>query len=238
MQLWAAALLSFFIVLPGYAEARGINSAGTIGGATLSVGDHSDLLSSGIQFSRSADPAQVIRPAGLKAAAARGSNLGTHRLRYTVLYAKVVAMRALVQRVSQASVTVDGRIVGAIGRGLLVLLGIGSGDTEMQSELLSQKVVQLRVSPDSQGKMNCSLLEVGGELLVVSQFTLYGDTTKGNRPSYSEAATAEVAKPLYEYFVDNCRRRGALVSTGVFQAEMRVELTNEGPVTLMCYAES
>ncbi len=147
-------------------------------------------------------------------------------------------MRALVQRVSQASVTVEGKKIGEIGRGLLVFLGIGSGDTGTQSELLSQKVVQLRIFPDSEGKMNRSLLEIDGELLVVSQFTLYGNTTKGNRPSYSEAAPAEVAKPLYESFVDNCRRRGALVSTGMFQAQMQVGLTNDGPVTLMCYAES
>ncbi len=147
-------------------------------------------------------------------------------------------MRALVQRVSQASVTVEGKIVGEIGRGLLVLLGVRSGDTGTQSELLSQKVVQLRIFPDIEGKMNRSLLEVGGELLVVSQFTLYGDTTRGNRPSYSEAAPAEIAKPLYESFVDNCRRKGALVSTGMFQAHMQVGLTNDGPVTLMCYAES
>src|SRR5579875_1037742 len=114
-------------------------------------------------------------------------------------------MRALVQRVSRASVTVDGKIVGQIGKGLLVLLGVKSGDTAAQCEVLSQKVVQLRIFPDSEGKMNRSLLEMGGELLVVSQFTLYGDTTKGNRPSYSEAAPAQLAKPLYEYFIDNCR---------------------------------
>lgn len=147
-------------------------------------------------------------------------------------------MRALVQRVSRASVTADGKIIGQIGKGLLVLLGIKSGDTRAQCEILSQKVVQLRIFADREGKMNRSLLEIGGELLVVSQFTLYGDTTKGNRPSYSEAATADEAKPLYEYFIENCIRRGALVSTGMFQARMEVELTNDGPVTLMCYAES
>jgi len=147
-------------------------------------------------------------------------------------------MRALVQRVSQASVSVNGEVTGQIGKGLLVLLGIKVGDTEVQAELLCQKVLRLRIFPDGEGKMNRSLLDSGGELLVVSQFTLYADTTKGNRPSYSAAASAEVAQPLYEYFIDNCRRAGALVSTGVFQAHMNVQLTNDGPVTLMCYSES
>lgn len=146
-------------------------------------------------------------------------------------------MRALVQRVSRASVTVNGDITGEIGRGLLVFLGIRVGDTRSQAELLSQKIVQLRVFPDSNGKMNRSLIDVGGELLIVSQFTLYADTSRGNRPSYSEAAAADLAEPLYEYFVDNCRRSGALVSTGVFQAHMEVQLVNDGPVTLMCYSE-
>ena len=147
-------------------------------------------------------------------------------------------MRALVQRVSQASVSVDGEVTGEIGKGLLVLLGVKTSDTELQAELLAQKVVQLRVFPDAEGKMNRSLLEVGAELLIVSQFTLYADTSKGNRPSYSEAAPAEVARVLYQHFVNKCRERGAVVSTGVFQAHMAVQLTNDGPVTLMCYSES
>jgi len=146
-------------------------------------------------------------------------------------------MRALVQRVSEASVTVEGKLTGQIGRGLLVFLGIKSDDTVVRAELLGQKVVQLRIFNDAEGKMNRSLLEDGGELLVVSQFTLYADTRKGNRPSYSEAASGDIARPLYECFIDNCRRRGALVSTGVFQAHMQVRLTNDGPVTLMCYSE-
>lgn len=146
-------------------------------------------------------------------------------------------MRALVQRVTQASVTVNGTVAGQIGNGLLVLVGIRSGDTKLQAELLSKKVMQLRIFADTEGKMNRSLLEVGGELLIVSQFTLYADTAKGNRPSYSEAAAPDLAKPLYESFVDNCRRRGATVATGVFQAHMEVRLTNDGPVTLMCYSE-
>jgi D-aminoacyl-tRNA deacylase len=147
-------------------------------------------------------------------------------------------MRALVQRVSQAGVLVDGKVTGQIGKGLLVFLGIRSGDTPAQAEVLSQKVLQLRIFADSDGKMNRSLLDIRGELLVVSQFTLYADTTRGNRPSYSEAAPADIAKSLYQYFVDNCRRSGTLVSTGVFQAHMDVQLTNDGPVTLMCQSES
>lgn len=147
-------------------------------------------------------------------------------------------MRALVQRVSQASVTVEGNVTGQIGRGLLVFLGIKTGDTVTQAELLSQKLIQLRIFPDEQGKMNRGLLAIGGEMLVVSQFTLYADTTKGNRPSYSDAAPASAARPLYEYFLDNCRRHGALVSTGVFQAQMQVTSTNDGPVTLICASEA
>jgi len=150
---------------------------------------------------------------------------------------QVSPLRALVQRVSEASVTADGEVTGQIGRGLLVFLGIKRGDTEAQAELLGRKVLQLRIFADGDGRMNRSVLEAGGELLVVSQFTLYGETGKGNRPSYSEAASSESARPLYEYFIDNCRRRGALVSTGVFQAHMDVRLTNDGPVTLMCYSE-
>jgi D-aminoacyl-tRNA deacylase len=146
-------------------------------------------------------------------------------------------MRALIQRVSQASVTVDGQVTGQIGKGLLVFLGVKSGDTRTQAELLSQKVVQLRIFSDDEKKMNRSLLDVGGGLLVVSQFTLYADTTRGNRPSYSDAAPADVAQPLYDYFVDNCRQRGATVSTGIFQAHMEVQLINDGPVTIMCCTE-
>ena len=147
-------------------------------------------------------------------------------------------MRALVQRVSQASVRVNGELTSHIGKGLLIFLGIRASDTRAQAELLSEKVTRLRIFPDEAGKMNRGLLEVGGEMLVVSQFTLYADTTKGNRPSYSEAAPALIARPLYHSFIDNCRGRGALVSTGVFQAHMDVQLTNDGPVTLMCYSEA
>jgi D-aminoacyl-tRNA deacylase len=148
------------------------------------------------------------------------------------------SMRALVQRVSEASVIVQGSVTGQIGSGLLVLLGIKSDDTHERAELLARKVLQLRVFPDEQGKMNRSLLDISGELLIVPQFTLYGDTGKGNRPSYSKAATPETAEPLYEYFVKLCRNKSVPVSTGVFGAHMQVRLVNDGPVTLMCYSES
>jgi D-aminoacyl-tRNA deacylase len=147
-------------------------------------------------------------------------------------------MRALVQRVSEASVAVQGLVTGHIGGGLLVLLGIRSDDTPARGELLARKVVQLRIFPDEQGKMNRSLLDISGEMLVVPQFTLYGETDKGNRPSYSRAARPEMAEPLYEYFLKVCRDRGVSVSTGIFQAHMQVRLINDGPVTLMCYSES
>ncbi len=147
-------------------------------------------------------------------------------------------MRALVQRVSEASVTVDGLVTGQIGTGLLVFIGVRYDDTHPRAEQLAQKVINLRVFPDQEGKMNRSLLEVSGQLLVVSQFTLYGDTRKGNRPSYSEAASGDLAEPLYEHFVSRCRESGVRVSTGVFQAHMEVRLVNNGPVTLMCYSES
>jgi D-aminoacyl-tRNA deacylase len=147
-------------------------------------------------------------------------------------------MRALVQRVSEASVAVQGLVTGHIGGGLLVLLGIRSDDTPARGELLARKVVQLRIFPDEQGKMNRSLLDISGEMLVVPQFTLYGETDKGNRPSYSRAARPEMAEPLYEYFLKVCRDGGVSVSTGIFQAHMQVRLINDGPVTLMCYSES
>jgi D-aminoacyl-tRNA deacylase len=147
-------------------------------------------------------------------------------------------MRALVQRVSEASVAVQGLVTGHIGGGLLVLLGIRSDDTPARGELLARKVVQLRIFPDEEDKMNRSLLDISGEMLVVPQFTLYGETDKGNRPSYSRAARPEMAEPLYEYFLKVCRDRGVSVSTGIFQAHMQVRLINDGPVTLMCYSES
>ena len=146
-------------------------------------------------------------------------------------------MRALVQRVSEARVTIQGLITSRIDTGLLVLLGIRSDDTPARAELLARKVVQLRIFPDHEGKMNRSLLDVAGEMLVVSQFTLYGQTEKGDRPSYSQAARPEVAEPLYDHFLKVCSDKGISVSSGTFQAYMQVRLVNDGPVTLMCYAE-
>lgn len=147
-------------------------------------------------------------------------------------------MRALVQRVSQASVTVDGSVTGQIERGLVVFIGVRHDDTHARAEQLAYKIIHLRIFPDQQGKMNLNLLEIAGQLLVVSQFTLYADTRKGNRPSYSEAAQRGLAEPMYEYFIQQCRERGAPVSTGIFQAHMQVKLVNDGPVTLMCSSES
>lgn len=137
-------------------------------------------------------------------------------------------MRALVQRVSRAAVEVDGEQVAAIGRGLLVLLGVRTGDTAEQADRLAGKVERLRVFEDAEGRMNLSVREVGGELLCVSQFTLYGDARKGNRPSFVDAAPPELAEPLYE------RVRAALgAQGGAFGAHMHVSLVNDGPVTLL-----
>ncbi|MEJ5370078.1 MAG: D-aminoacyl-tRNA deacylase [Bryobacteraceae bacterium] len=142
-------------------------------------------------------------------------------------------MRAVIQRVSSASVAVDGRVAGSIGPGLLVLLGVGKGDTEQDAEALARKIVKLRVFQDEAGKMNLSVKDTGGSLLVVSQFTLYGDTRKGRRPSFDQAAPPEEARRLYERFVEAARSLGVRVETGVFQAMMSVSLVNEGPVTFL-----
>ena len=146
-------------------------------------------------------------------------------------------MRALVQRVSEASVEVDNAIVGQIGRGILVFLGVHESDVETNADYLANKVIELRIFPDSEGKMNLSLRDILGEMLVVSQFTLYGDTSKGKRPSYSRAARPEVAVRLYDYFVKKCKESGLSVATGIFQADMQVRLINDGPVTLICSSE-
>ena len=146
-------------------------------------------------------------------------------------------MRALVQRVSEASVLVDSSTVGQIQKGLLIFLGIRQDDTEAQAEQLATKIVQLRIFPDSDGKMNLSVRDISGEMLIVSQFTLYGDTRKGNRPSYLDAAKPEKAFALYECFIEKCRRKGFPVATGVFQAHMEVRLINDGPVTIWCDTE-
>ena len=142
-------------------------------------------------------------------------------------------MRALLQRVTQASVVVEGSVVGEIGAGLLILLGVAKPDTAADAALLADKVLNLRVFADTEGKMNRSLLDTQGSLLVVSQFTLYGDCRKGRRPGFDAAAPADQARALYESFVEIARRSGLRVETGVFQAHMEVALVNDGPVTLM-----
>lgn len=141
-------------------------------------------------------------------------------------------MRALVQRVCHAAVEIDGRVHGEIDAGYLVFLGITHTDTEAQSDYLADKVCKLRVFEDENGKMNRSLADVGGTLLVVSQFTLYGNCKKGNRPSFTEAARPDVAIPLYEAFLARCRESGLTVQSGEFGADMQVSLINDGPVTL------
>jgi D-aminoacyl-tRNA deacylase len=142
-------------------------------------------------------------------------------------------MRAVVQRVRSSRVVVDGKVVGEIGRGLLVLLGIRTGDTIDQARWLADKVVGLRILEDEQGKMNVSVADAGGSVLVVSQFTLYGDCSKGRRPSFIDAARPEVAEPLYEAFANAIRMEGVPVATGQFGAMMQVELVNDGPVTVI-----
>jgi D-aminoacyl-tRNA deacylase len=142
-------------------------------------------------------------------------------------------MRIVLQRVSRARVTVEGRVTGEIGRGLLLLAGFTDADTEEALAWMADKVVTLRIFPDDEGKMNRSVEEIGGGLLVVSQFTLYGDTRKGRRPSFVQAARPEVAIPLYERFLEMLRATGRPVQTGEFGAMMEVELVNDGPVTLV-----
>src|SRR6266403_3902443 len=142
-------------------------------------------------------------------------------------------MRAVVQRVSRARVTVSGEITGEISLGLLVLLGVGAGDTRAEADYLVDKTIGLRIFEDAGGKMNLSVAEVGGALLVVSQFTLYGDARRGKRPSFEAAAPPEQARELYEYFVERVRTAGMRCETGRFQETMQVELVNEGPVTIL-----
>lgn len=146
-------------------------------------------------------------------------------------------MRAVVQRVTRAEVRVEGRLVGGIGRGLLVLLGIARDDTPEAGKVLAEKIVNLRIFDDDQGRMNRSLLEAGGAVLCVSQFTLYGDCRKGRRPSYERAAPPETARALYDSFVESLRVLGVKVETGEFRAMMDVELVNDGPVTLLLDSE-
>ncbi len=142
-------------------------------------------------------------------------------------------MRAVVQRVSRAQVAVDQEIIGQIGPGLLVLLGVGWDDAEADATYLAEKICGLRIFEDAQGKMNLSLLEVGGSVLAVSQFTLYGDLRRGKRPSFDAAAPPEKARQLYEFFVEKLRAAGLRCETGRFQHMMQVESVNEGPVTIL-----
>jgi D-tyrosyl-tRNA(Tyr) deacylase len=143
------------------------------------------------------------------------------------------AVRAVVQRVASASVSVDGEVEARIGPGLVVLLGVGVGDTEQDAAQLAEKVLNLRVFPDDSGQMNRSVKDEGGALLVVSQFTLYGDARRGRRPSYLEAAPPDEANRLYQHFVARLRPSGLEVATGVFRAMMDVALVNRGPVTIL-----
>ena len=146
-------------------------------------------------------------------------------------------MRAVIQRVSRASVTVDGRVAGEIGVGLLILLGVSRTDNPESTSYLAEKIANLRIFSDAAGKMNLSVLDTGGAALVVSQFTLYGDTRGGRRPSYIQAAPPEEASRLYQEFVRSLRSLGVRVETGVFQAHMQVELVNDGPVTILVDSE-
>ena len=142
-------------------------------------------------------------------------------------------MRAVIQRVSKASVTVDSQVVGKIGRGLLLLLGIGAGDNQADVALLADKIINMRIFPDQGGRFDRSVLDLGGEVLVVSQFTLYADTRRGRRPSFSDAAPPEIAAPLVDSFAQALRARGLVVASGVFGAHMYVDLQNDGPVTVV-----
>ena len=146
-------------------------------------------------------------------------------------------MRAVVQRVTRARVTADARLIGEIETGILVLLGVGRVDNPEAAHYLAEKIANLRIFSDDAGKMNRSLLEIGGSALVVSQFTLYADTRGGRRPSYIQAAPPEQASPLYEEFVASLRFLGVPVKTGIFQAHMSVELVNDGPVTILVDSE-
>lgn len=142
-------------------------------------------------------------------------------------------MRAVIQRVKYSSVSVDGEVVGKIDKGLMVLLGITHSDGEKEINWLSKKIKDLRIFEDADGKMNLGLEDIQGELLVISQFTLYGDCIKGRRPGFTEAAKPDLAKPLYEKFLEKCRSYGIKTEAGIFGADMKVELLNDGPVTLV-----
>ena len=142
-------------------------------------------------------------------------------------------MKFVIQRVTKASVTVEGNVIGAIGRGFLVLVGVGDGDTKEIADKYVKKLLALRIFEDADGKTNLSLKDEGGELLLISQFTLYADCRKGNRPSFINAGAPELAKGLYEYVIESCKKEGYPVQTGEFGADMKVELLNDGPFTIV-----
>ncbi|MFQ5584322.1 MAG: D-aminoacyl-tRNA deacylase [Calditrichia bacterium] len=142
-------------------------------------------------------------------------------------------MRAVIQRVKEASVEINGKIVGEIEQGLVILLGISQDDSEVDADYLADKIPQLRIFNDAAGKMNLSLLDVNGKILAISQFTLYGNTRKGRRPSFVKAAPPEIAKPLYEYFIERISKHHISVEKGVFGAMMLVKIFNDGPVTIL-----
>lgn len=146
-------------------------------------------------------------------------------------------MRAVVQRASRASVAIGGTTVATIGPGLVILLGIRASDTATDVTWLTEKIINLRIFEDRDGKMNISLADMGGEMLIVSQFTLYGDCRKGRRPGFSTAAPPEIAEPLYNRFIEEAGKSGIRVATGTFQAAMQVELVNDGPVTMLLDSE-
>ena len=142
-------------------------------------------------------------------------------------------MRLLVQRVLNSNVKVDGKITGEINKGYMVLLGVTHDDDTEKADYLVKKLINLRVFEDENGKMNLNINQIGGELLIISQFTLYGNTKDGNRPSFTEAAKPEKAEELYNYFVEQCKKEGIKTETGIFGADMKVSLINDGPVTVM-----
>lgn len=146
-------------------------------------------------------------------------------------------MRAVVQRVNYSNVTVNEKIVGKIDKGLMILLGVSENDTDKDVDYLVEKIVNLRIFEDGEGKLNLSLLDIGGQMLVVSQFTLYGDCKKGRRPSFTQAAKPDLANKLYNIFVNKVKSKEIYVETGIFQAEMKVLLENDGPVTLLIDSE-
>ena len=173
-------------------------------------------------------PALLLRKQWLRFA--KRSNY--HKRKGTVTVPLPFSMRALIQRVSHGKVSVEGQVIAEIGRGLVILLGIGEGDSETEVRYLAEKIAHLRIFEDEHGKTNLSILDVGGEAIVVSQFTLYADTRKGRRPSFIHAAPPEIASPLVDQFVSGLARQGVPTQSGKFGAHMLVEIDNDGPVTI------